>query len=250
MAFFTYNGKSGDLREILIDLNQHHSDIHLESFFGTNVNFLNIHIKNQHGHLHTSVYHDSNNISQSYVLPYVMNGHTSLMYGQYFRLALKRAICYCSNVYDFDQERLYIELTFLVNDFPLEIIERYLGKFFLEFKIQSLRIDLNQTIYTKVRHRLFQLMDQQQIVQKQNQQFENEHRFFHFYYLYEWGPRRPFNKQFQQLWSRYITKYPMLPKSLGKINLTTKYLHSLNTLLAQEKKPSEIISKTRIKSYL
>ncbi len=207
------------------------------------MNFLNIHIKNQHGHIHTSVYHDSN--CQSYVLPYVIHGHTSLIYGQYFRLSLIRAICYCSNVYDFDQERLYIELTFLVNGFPLQIIEDYVRKFFIKFNIQSLQTNLDQTIYHTFRKKLFLLMDEQQMLLEKNQQLENENRFFHFYYRYEWGPRREFNKQFQQLWSHYINEYPMLPRNLGKISLKTKYLHSLNTLLAQEKKPCEIIWKKK-----
>jgi hypothetical protein len=88
-------------------------------------------------------------------------------------------------------------------------------------------------------------MDEQQMLLEKNQQLENENRFFHFYYRYEWGPRREFNKQFQQLWSHYINEYPMLPRNLGKISLKTKYLHSLNTLLAQEKKPCEIIWKKK-----
>ena len=203
------------------------------------MNFLNIHLENQHGYLHTSIDRDSN--AQSCLLPYVMSGHPSLSYGQYFRLALIRAICYCSNVYDFDQERLSIELTFVRNGFPLEIIEQYLRNFLIKYKMQSLQTNLDQTIYNRIRRQLFLLF----LDKQQQQQQEIKHRSFHFYYLYEWGPRRQFNKEFQRLWSHYIKAYPMLPKDLGQINLTTRYLHSLNTLLAQEKKPSEISSKKK-----
>ena len=213
-----------------MNINHHNRDIQIESFVGTTINFFNIHLENQTGSLYTSVYHDPN--SQSFVLPYVV-GHAQLFYCHYFRLALIRAARYCSSVYDFDQERLYIEMTFLANGFPLQIIECYLQKFFTEFKSLSLRNTLDQKVYDTLRRTLFLLIDQQ---------LEDKNQFFHLYYLYEWGPRRQFNAQFRNLWSHNINEYPALIKNVSKISLHTKHIHSLNVLLAREK-PSSIVTR-------
>ena len=222
MAFFTYNGTSDVLQEILSNLNQHHPDMRFDSAMGQTIQFLNIQIENQHGHLYTSVYHDPTR--QSYVLPFV-SGHTRLIYSHYFRSLLIRAGQYCSNVDDFDRERLYIELTYLANGFPLQVIEHYLNLFYLHFQIPSLRTVLDQTIYDRFRDQLFRRIDKE----------PNQHQLFHLHYLYEWGPRRRFNEQFRQLWTRYIHPYPMLANGSAEIRLTTKHLHSLNTLLTRDK---------------
>lgn len=243
MAFFIYHGTNQTLENIFNHLNQTHSDIQIEHFFGTNVHFLNIQIDNQQGHLHTSVYH--NPTIEPYTLPYVI-GHTELIYGQYFHSALIRAVCYCTNMYDFDRERLYLELTFLINGFPLSIIEYYLQKFFRRFKVPLSFQEqlLDATVYEQLRREMFQYIDQQKVLTGKTQEFANHDHFFHFYYRYEWGRRRKFNQQFRELWSKYIATYPMLTGNCAQINLTTKHLHSLNALLAREK-PVTLISKKR-----
>ena len=238
-AFFTYHGTRNDLNQILLNINHHNPDIQIESCAGTTINFFNIHLENQTGSLSTSVYHDPN--AQSFVLPYVV-GHAQLFYCQYVRLALIRAARYCSSVYDFDQERLYIEMTFLANGFPSQIIECYLQKFFTEFKSPSLRNTLDQNVYDVLRRTLFLLIDPQNALLEKNQQLENKNQFFHLYYLYDWGPRRQFNAQFRKLWSHYINEYPTLIKNTSKISLHTKHIHSLNVLLAREK-PSSIVTR-------
>lgn len=184
---------------------------------------------------------------QSYILPYVID-HAQLVYCRYFQSALIRAVRYCSNVYDFDQESLYIELTFIANGFPLHVIERYLRKFFIKFKTPYVEYILDQSVYNTLRRELFLLMNQQQALLEKNQQLENNKSFFRLYYLYELSPRRQFNKQFQELWSHYTNDYPMLSENLSKTGLNTKRLHSLNALLAREK-PTGSISKTT-KIYL
>ena len=185
---------------------------------------------------------------QAYTLPYVI-GHAQLNHCQYFRFALMRALCYCSNVYDFDQERLYMELTFLVHGFPLQLIEFYRERFFRQLKNSSFHKQLlDQSVYNQLRSELFRFIDQHKILSAKNHEYEENNRFFHLYYLYEWGPRRQFNRQFRELWSKYIAQYPMLSGNVAKITLSTKHLHSLNALLAREK-PSDLVSK-RKKIYL
>ena len=78
--------------------------------------FLNAYIENQNGQLYSRVYHDPS--SQSYMLPYV-TGHSKLKHSDWLRSALLRAIYYCSSVVDFQQERIYIEISYLANGYSL-----------------------------------------------------------------------------------------------------------------------------------
>jgi hypothetical protein len=82
----------------------------------TSVSYLNAYIANQNGRLYTRVYNDS--AIQPYILPYVV-GHSKVNHSDWIRTALLRAVCYCSSVEDFNQERIYIELTCLVNGYSL-----------------------------------------------------------------------------------------------------------------------------------
>ena len=220
---------------------EHQTNFQIETSFGQSVHFFNIYIENRHGHLYTSMHHDQNN--QLYTLSYVV-GHAKLIYSHYFRLTLIHAALTCTNLDDFDHERLYQEITYLANGFPLEIIQRYIEHFFHEFKCPTLQKNLDPCVYQQLRTEIFRFIDQQQILIKENQQLKINQKYFRLYYFYEYGPRRQFNKQFQQLWTRYINKYPMLSSNEKKvkISLNTKSIYSLNALLAQEK-PLAIVSK-------
>ncbi|CAF1505365.1 unnamed protein product, partial [Adineta steineri] len=117
--FFTWNRSTNTLREILQTFGSEHAHIEFDIKIDSTVPFLDVHVENYHGTLFTRVYHDSN--SQKYTLPYVI-GNSRSAHSHWLRSALIRAVRYCISVYDFNQERLYLQATCLVNGYSLEFV--------------------------------------------------------------------------------------------------------------------------------
>lgn len=207
-------------------------DIHLQTFVGPTVHFLNAYVANRNGQLYTRVYHDP--ISQGYTLPYVI-GHSKLNHSDWLRSALVRAVAYCSSVEDFQQERIYLQLTCLVNGYSLLFVESHIQHFFYYFTADNMRYYLDQTMFDKFRRRLFDFIDVQHELSNKNQRLDNNGSLIRLHYLYEIGPRCQFNQKFHNLWRKHFGNHPELSKENSLIVLTTKHLHSLNALLAQYK---------------
>lgn len=222
-------------------LDQQCVDIRVSMSIGLVVHFLHVHLNNNQGRLSTRVYHDPN--TPPFVLPYAF-GHARLIHSNWFRAALVRAVRFCSTVEDFNQERIYIELTFLANGFSLAFVRSRLLQFFIHFDAIRLRISMDQSNYRVLRKKLLDSIKQEQYLLEQNQLFENEDCLTRLHYLYQGGPRRTFNREFRRLWRDYFTGDRAITTMKGKILFTTKHLHSLNALLAKQK-PSSCLLKIR-----
>ena len=96
--------------------------------------------ENRHGHLYNRVHHDA--MIQRYTLSYV-TGHSRLAHNDWLRLSLIRAVCLCSTPDDFIKERIYFEITFLVNGYSLMFVETYVQHFFHYFYATNLRYRTN-----------------------------------------------------------------------------------------------------------
>jgi len=171
---------------------------------------------------------------RSYTLPYV-TGHAKSKHSDWFRSALNRAICYCSSVNDFHQERLYLEFTCLINGYSLLFVETQVDHFFQYFHGGEMRYCLDQNKYHSFRQQWFDLMEKSYARSMRIQQLDDQGEVIRLHYLYELGPRCQFNQQFQQLWTKYFDKHPTLSKEKVQILLSTKHLYSLNSLLANQK---------------
>ena len=124
-------------RQLLQTLSSKYPNVKVQAKMGFKSQFLNAHIENQNGTLYSCVYHDPN--SQKYTLPYVI-GHPKVAHSHWFRSALIRAVRYCTSVFDFNQERIYLEITCLANGYSLEFIEQRINHFFTLFDATSLRV--------------------------------------------------------------------------------------------------------------
>ncbi|CAF4557318.1 unnamed protein product, partial [Rotaria magnacalcarata] len=167
----------------------------------SNVRFLNAYIENQHGILYSRV--DHNSAMQPYTLPYVI-GHSKVSYSHWFRLALIRAVRYCTSVTDFNQERVYLEVTWLANGYSLKFIEKRINHFYSHFDAVSLRTCLDQQVYKKLRHRLFNFIHEQRTYLKNNEELDKKNERVQLTYLYEFGPKRQFNQRLQEILSRNL----------------------------------------------
>ena len=156
--FFTLNETVDKFRYCLLPVLKQYRDVKFNVKFSTKMSFLNAYVENQHGRLYSRVDHDPN--IQRYTLPYAI-GDVKVAHSHWLRYALVRAVHYCTSVYDFNQERIYLEITYLANGYSLEYIEQRINHFYHHFDAQSLRYSLDQQVYDKFRFRLFNFISEQ-----------------------------------------------------------------------------------------
>jgi hypothetical protein len=230
--FFTWNGSNDELHTLLQTVRTEQPNVHFQSLIASRLPYLNAFIDNRQGQLYSRVYHHP--VIQDYTLPYVV-GHSKLQHSDWLRSALIRAVCYCSLVDDFIQERIYIELTFLVNGYSLLFVECHVQHFFQYFNAANMHYSSNQTMYDIFRRQCFDFMEDQHKLSDKLQRVDNNGNLIRIKYLHEYGHRCQFNKGFHRLWSNYFTNHPKLSEKISTILLTTKNVHSLNALLAKQK---------------
>ncbi|CAF4309896.1 unnamed protein product [Rotaria sp. Silwood2] len=231
--FFTWNKSTAiALETFLEDLREKHRNVRFQKLIGPSVSFLNAYIENRHGQLYSRVHHDFN--MPRYILPYVI-GHTKLSYSEWIFLALIRAVCYCTSVDDFQQERVYLEITYLINGYSVLFVETHVKRFFNYFYSETMRFSYNQNNYDKFRQQCFKFVEQRQELSQQLQKSDDTNCLFQFHYIYDFGPKCRFNREFRQLWHQYFQQHPTLSEEKCKIMLNAKNFHSLNTLLGMDK---------------
>ncbi|CAF1285263.1 unnamed protein product [Rotaria sp. Silwood1] len=231
--FFTWNKSTAiALETFLEDLREKHRNIRFQKLIGTTVSFLNAYIENRQGQLYTRVHHDSN--MQRYILPYVI-GHTKSSHSDWLFFALIRAVYYCTSVDDFQQERVYLELTYLINGYSVLFVETHVKFFFNHFSSETMRFSYNQNSYDQFRQQWFKFIEQRHELSQQLQKLDDTNCLFQFHYIYDFGPKCRFNRDFRQLWHQYFQQHPTLSEENCKIILNAKNFHSLNTLLGMDK---------------
>ncbi|CAF4567441.1 unnamed protein product [Rotaria sp. Silwood2] len=140
----------------------------------------------------------------------VVVGHSRLAYSDWLLSALIRAVCYCSTVDDFQLERIYLELTYLINGYSLLFVETHVKHFFNYFHTQSMRYSRNQSTYDKFRRQWFKFTVQRPELSEELQKFDDNDRLFQLNYIYDFGPKCRFNRDFRRLWSEYFKHHPIL----------------------------------------
>ncbi|CAF4975871.1 unnamed protein product, partial [Rotaria sp. Silwood1] len=233
--FFTWNKSNALTLETFLqkEIREKYINVRFQYSIGTNVEFLNAYVENRDGQLYTRVFHQPTTIHR-YTLPYVI-GHSKVSHSDWLRYALIRAVCYCSSVEDFRQERIYLELTYLSNGYSLLFVESHIRHFFEYFHMANMRYSNSQTDYDNFRQYWFNFMTMQHELTDELKKFEDNAQLIHLKYFYEFGPRCQFDQQFSELWSEYFKSHPILSKDKMKLLLTTQHCYTLNSLLGMEK---------------
>lgn len=99
----------------------------------------------------------------------------------------------------------------------------------------NMRYSRTKTTYELFRKRWFDYLTVKYELEDQIQSFYDKDNVILLHYLYDYGPRCEFNRDFFHLWSEYFQSHATLSKDKVKVLLTTKHQYSLNTLLAKEK---------------
>ncbi|CAF4551435.1 unnamed protein product, partial [Rotaria sp. Silwood2] len=115
----------------------------------TSVNFFDVTINNEDGCLKTYLYHKTT--AEPYILPYTSD-HPRHVHRNIPYAALLRAARICSDVYDFNRERIRIDISLLLNNYPPNFIRKQFDRFFQVNNAMPVLDESNSQVY----HRLHQ----------------------------------------------------------------------------------------------
>ena len=135
-------------------------NIKVEPTIGTTVHFLDVTIANSNGQLITTIYHKPT--AEPYFLPY-MSDHPRHIHRNIPYSALLRAARMCSNVYDFNQERLRIEISLLLNNYPPRFITNQFLRFFQVHRAETVLKHLDERTYQRLHHELLHQLSKREI---------------------------------------------------------------------------------------
>ena len=125
--FMTTNESVDEIQTVLNKAKTKDINIEIECTIDTSVNYLDVTITNENGHLRTSVYHKPT--AEPYILPYTSD-HPRHIHRNIPYAALLHAARLCSNVDDFNSERIRIDKSLLLNHYPPNFITARFRQFF------------------------------------------------------------------------------------------------------------------------
>ncbi|CAF3034520.1 unnamed protein product [Rotaria sp. Silwood2] len=137
--FFLWNGSKDELFTFLNTKSLTHSKydhIRMTVSMDYKIQYLDAEICDVGRILQTRVYHHLS--FEPYALPYMPEIQTRPSQSQILLLlrnSVIRAILYCSNEQEFENELLYIELSFLHNEISSYLIQKIIENFFIEFHV-------------------------------------------------------------------------------------------------------------------
>jgi hypothetical protein len=136
---FTWNDSIDQLHTLLhqLHLPQHLATIPIQMSMSidTKIQYLDTKIAYHEGRLHTKVNHHAN--LEPEALPYLFGTTHTRSYATLLRAAYIRAFLYCSDVIEFEAERMYIECSFQNNGQSFNWIKQIFHDLFIEFNQSS-----------------------------------------------------------------------------------------------------------------
>ena len=234
----------------LIKAQNRDENIQLESNLGLSVNYLDVIINNEHGRLRTMIYHKPT--SQPHYLPYTSDHphryHRNIPYS-----ALLRAARLCSNIEDFNRERLCIDLSLLLSDYPPNIISNQFLRFFQVHRADPL-VHLSDAQAYHHLHRLLlhpvmqdskttspsiqTLVEQPPVLQTR----PRDRTVMYPQYRFESGPRTEFSRMFFAWWEEHY-QYQGSPVKDVRIRLVPETGRRLHNILIHKKPSRAILSR-------
>ncbi|CAF1532964.1 unnamed protein product, partial [Rotaria sp. Silwood1] len=122
-VFMTTNLSQEDILKELDETIKTDSNVKISITISQSLEYLDVTIENNNGHLKISIYHKS--ASEPYILSYESD-HPRHIHANIIYTALVQAARSCSNMEDFDMERLSTEMILLVNGYPPKFIQHHI----------------------------------------------------------------------------------------------------------------------------
>ncbi|CAF3803647.1 unnamed protein product [Rotaria sp. Silwood1] len=245
--FMTMNEPFDELTKILDDVQQKDVNIKIKPTIHETVHFLDVTIKNENGELKTSIYHKPT--TDPYFLPYTSD-HPHRIHRNIPYTALVRAARLCSNLHDFHLERLRIDVSLLLNNYPPKIITNQFLRFFQVNKADVLIKRFDEQTYKQLHRKLLYQPSKREIELKAIkkdpvlfppilQQKPWNPNVMYLRYPFESGPMSTFPPKFLTWWKKHY-QYPGSPANRIQTRLIPKTNRSLQNFLIR-KKPSRLI---------
>ncbi|CAF1195729.1 unnamed protein product [Adineta ricciae] len=191
---------------------------------------LDVAIENNLGHLKTSIFHKSS--AEPYILPYTSD-HPHHIHRNIPYAALLRAARLCSNIREFDMERIRIDVSLLLNDYPFDFIAEHFQRFF----------DINNAQKLSRREKQLQSMMQNYdqvpgalVVKPWNT------KLMYLKFIFESGPTRNLQPAFYKCWTKW---YKYSGSIVGDVKVTS-CIHTnptLERLFVRKKPAKELLQK-------
>ena len=243
----TTNETTEEINRVLEVAQQKDINIDIETNMSNSVNYLDVTITNENGQLRTKVYHKPT--AEPYYLPYTSDHphhyHRNIPYS-----ALLRAARLCSHVEDFNQERLRIEVSLLLSDYPSRMITNEFLRFFQVQNGETLPKQLNEEAYRRLHHKVLYQPSRKSMQPERSLEDLVEkpavletkawnRSMLYIRYAFETGPRSRFHCAVLSWWKKHY-QYPGSPVNTVTVRLIPNMNRSLETFLIH-KKPSTIL---------
>lgn len=213
-------------------------NIQISVSMGRTVEFLDVSITNDQGQLKTSVYHKP--ASEPYILPF-SSEHPRHIHTNMIKGALYRAARLCSHVEDFDDERRRIEMTLLLNGYPLKYIDYHFKKFFHTYNVSSLLQHMDQTIYELFHRTILNQLSRRERQEQMNDRLDILNRsIIPIEYTYESGPVLKLKKELLCLWKKHYL-YAGSPMNHIRLRIGTRMNRSLCQIFVHKKPPRTML---------
>lgn len=246
--FMTTNESVDEIQTVLNKAKTKDINIEIECTIDTSVNYLDVTITNENGHLRTSVYHKPT--AEPYYLPYTSD-HPHKYHRNIPYTALIRAARLCSNVHAFNLERIRIDMSLLLSEYPPKFITNQFLRFFQVHNAMPVLTELNQQTYERLHQKLIHntTVKEQQL----NEKIKNPVKYpdvlenktwdptlMYISYPFESGPKATFSHQFKSWWKKHY-QYPGSPANKVKVRLQPKTNRTLARHFIHKKPPRHML---------
>jgi hypothetical protein len=250
----TSNESLDTIKELLDREDKKDVNIGINYSVHQSMEFLDVFIENNQGQLRTSVYRKP--AAEPYILPYTSD-HPRHIHSNTIYTALLRAIRLSSDVQTFNQERLNIEISLILNGYSPKFITYHFKKFFHKHNALSIYKELDNDKYQQLHELLLdestesKRNENQQNQPKQQQQQEPnteklngkvtiKQKQLILHCRFESGPLSKFNREFRKLWEKHFC-YEKSSLNLVRLILGTRSNPSLDRLLVTKKPASSLL---------
>ena len=237
-VFMTTNLPLNQIYTLLDQANNKDPNISITLSVAARLDYLDVNVNNKQGQLQTTVFHKS--AAEPYVVPF-RSDHPRHVHRNIIRGALYRAVRVCSNVNDFNVERLNIEMTLLLNGYPPKYIAYHFKQFFTQNNAISLLTELDNDLYMKLHHELIhQITGREKKEHQQQQQLALNKREIRIPITFENGPLLYFKRDIKRLWKQFYV-YQSSPMNNVTLKIETRTNKSLIQLLSPTKPPRSML---------
>ena len=246
----TTNQTDEQINSILLKAKTKDKNIDIESTMGSSANYLDVTIINDNGRLTTKVYHKPT--ADAYYLPYTSDHphryHRNIPYS-----ALVRAARLCSNYDDFNHERLRIDLTLLLSDYPPKMISNQFLRFFQVNNAEHVLRQADSPAYRRLHQTLLMKKKTNTTLPEPSIQHLVEYpsvlndkpwdkSYMCLKYTFETGPRTQLSREFYSWWKKHYQYQGSTVKDM-KIRLRPKTNRSLANFLIHKKPPRAMLTR-------